>query len=63
MIHEHAVTINSDISEQELEYIIKKANRIGLSGREITRWFFENDSDGKHLYFECEPLKDKGLID
>lgn len=61
MINEHAVTIKENITVEELGYMIKKANRLGLLNRELIRVFMEEDNEGKHYYFECESPKQKEL--
>ena len=57
MIKEHATTVKGEITMEHLEYMVKKSNRLGLKNREIFRVFMEEDSDGKHIYFECEGMK------
>lgn len=57
MIHEHVKTLKEPISIEDLNYMIKKANRLGRMGREIVRVFTEEDNEGKHLYFEVEGIK------
>lgn len=62
MINEHAMTINTlegDITASDLNYMVKKANRLGLRDRELVRVFMEEDDEGKHIYFECEGPKQK----
>lgn len=57
MINEHALTIKGEITSEELDYMIKKANRLGLNGRKIARVYSQEDNEGKHIYFEAEGLK------
>jgi hypothetical protein len=59
MITEHAKTINAEITAADLEYMVKKANKIGKQGREIVRVYMQEDAEGRHVYFECEALKGK----
>lgn len=59
MVNEHAITIKNKMSIEDLNYIIKKANRLGLRDREITRVFSGLDEQGSHIYFECDSLKSK----
>lgn len=61
MIQEHAKTIQGEINLSDLEYMVKKAHRIGLSGRNLVRVYAEEDGEGKHIYFECESMKEKEL--
>ncbi len=56
MIKEHATTVKGEITVEDLEYMVKKANRIGLRDRELFRVFMEEDSEGKHIYFECDGM-------
>lgn len=58
MIQEHAKTIKGEISAADLEYMVKKAHRIGLSGRQLLRVYSQEDEEGRHFYFECEALKE-----
>lgn len=58
MIQEHAITVKRDISGADLGYMVKKAHRIGLSGRQLVRVYAQEDEEGKHYYFECECLKE-----
>ena len=52
MLNEHAVTYQGKLSMKELEYIIKKSNRLGTRGREVMRVYQQEDSEGIHVYFE-----------
>lgn len=63
MINEHAITIKDVITAADLEYLIKKANKIGKQGREIVRVYSQEDSEGKHIYFECDALKERHYVD
>ena len=56
LINEHALIIKDEISLEDLSYLIKKANLIGRNGRQIYRVYSEETGDGKHYFFECEPL-------
>lgn len=57
MINEHAVTVQGEITAEQLNYIIKKANKLGLQHRQIIRVYSQEDEEGKHIYFEVEGLK------
>lgn len=57
MIVEHAKTIQKEISMADLESMIKKAHRLGMTGRNLVNIFAQEDREGKHIYFECEALK------
>lgn len=59
MINEHAVTFKGKLSLEDLNYIVKKANRLGLMNRSLTNVFQTDDKEGSHLYFVVEPMKSK----
>jgi hypothetical protein len=52
MLNEHAITYSDKIVMKDLEYLVKKANRLGRLGRETVRVYQQEDSDGFHVYFE-----------
>ncbi len=54
MLNEHAITYQDKLSVRELDYIVKKANKIGRKGREVTRVHQDEDAEGVHIYFETE---------
>jgi hypothetical protein len=56
MLNEHAITYQDQLSIADLDYITKKANKLGKSGREIIRVYEERDSDGAHVYFSVTGL-------
>lgn len=57
MLNEHAISYQKEITLKDLDYMIKKANKLGKSNREITHVFQEEDSEGKHIYFSVTGLK------
>jgi len=57
MINEHAKTVKGEITLEDLNYMVRKANKIGLSHRELVRVFMQEDDEGKHFYFECEGIR------
>lgn len=57
MINEHAITINGIITSEQLNYLVKKANKLGLQQRQIIRVYSEEDNEGKHIYFEAEGIR------
>ncbi|MFO7745448.1 MAG: hypothetical protein R6V36_08695 [Psychroflexus sp.] len=59
MINEHAITYKDKLSCEDLNYLAKKANKLGKLGREIARVFCQEDDEGMHVYFEVEALKEK----
>jgi hypothetical protein len=52
MLHEHAKTYQDRLSVADLDYIVKKANKLGKSGREVVSVFQEEDAEGFHVYFD-----------
>lgn len=52
MLHEHAITYKDRLSVADLDYIAKKANKLGRSGREVVRVHEERDAEGTHVYFD-----------
>lgn len=59
MITEHAITYKDKLSADDISYIIKKANRLGLTGRQVARVYSQEDDEGTHIYFEVEGPKEK----
>ena len=56
MLNEHAITYKERLSIADLDYIIKKANRLGRNGKEVVRVYQQEDDEGFHLYFEVQSL-------
>lgn len=55
MIEEHALTVSQEITVEELEYMIKKANHLGLQHREIFGVRAIKEAGGKRtILFECD---------
>ncbi len=59
MLHEHAITYRDRLSVPELEYIIKKSNRLMRVGREVIGISEETDSEGTHVYFDVTNMLGK----
>ncbi len=59
MIHEHAITVRDEIKMSDVDYLVKKANRLGKSGRTVQAVYCQEDNEGRHIYFETEPLVPK----
>ncbi len=57
MLHEHAITYKDRLSVADLDYIVKKANKLGRLGRDIIRVHEETDSEGTHVYFDVMGMK------
>lgn len=52
---DHAIVICKEKPLVEVvEYISRKANRLGMQGREIVRVYIQEDVEGKHVYFETK---------
>ncbi len=56
MLHEHAITYQDRLSVADLDYMTKKANKLGRFGREIVRVHEETDCEGTHIYFDVKGL-------
>ena len=56
MLHEHAITYQDRLTIADLDYLVRKANRLGLSGRDISRVYEETDKEGTHVYFSVTGL-------
>lgn len=52
MLHEHAITYKDQLTMADLDYLVKKANKLGMKERLIVRVHEEADSEGKHIYFD-----------
>jgi len=52
MLHEHAITYQDRLLIADLDYIVRKANKLGKTGREIMRVHEESDAEGTHVYFD-----------
>jgi Holliday junction resolvase RusA-like endonuclease len=59
MINEHAITYKNNLNVENLDYIIKKANKLGLIDRRIARVYQQQDVDGVHVYFEVDGPKQR----
>lgn len=57
MINEHAITIKDKMTRDELTYMVKKANRLGLQNRQVLNVYSQDDNEGHHIYFETDALK------
>ena len=56
MLKEHAITYRDHITVGDLDYLVRKANRLGRNGRDIVHIFQEEDVEGFHVYFEVTGL-------
>lgn len=61
MLNEHAITYKERLNVDDLDYIIRKANQLGKSGRSVLRVFEQDDDDGSHIFFEVTEMKAKRL--
>ena len=57
MINEHAITYKDILSVDQINYMAKKANRLGLSKRQLVRVYQQEDEEGTHVYFEVDNLE------
>jgi len=58
MINEHAITYKENVLVDDLNYLVKKANKLGLNNRQVVRVYQQEDEEGTHVYFEVDGLKD-----
>lgn len=58
-IDEHALTIKEEITEEQIEYLVKKANRLGKNGRTINAIQFKAKEDSKDIFFIADNLSPK----
>ena len=56
MLCEHAITYKNQLSVADLDYMTKKANRLGRCGREVFRVHETTDVEGTHVYFDVTRL-------
>lgn len=56
MVIEHAITYQDQLSTADLDYIIKKSNKLGIIGREVVRVHEEKDAEGTHVYFDVKGI-------
>jgi len=52
MLHEHAITYQGRLSIADLDYLIKKASKLGKNGREVVHVYEQSDNEGTHVYFD-----------
>lgn len=58
-MNEHAITYRGELTPRDIDYLAKKANRLGRKGREILRVYQEEDAEGKHVYYETTGMEFK----
>jgi len=51
MQHQHAATYRDRLTTGDLDYLARKANKLGLEGKQIFSVTEEKDVDGTHIYF------------
>ena len=63
MRNEHAITYQDKIAMKDLDYLVKKANRLGMIGKEVVHVYQTEDSEGYHVYFEvvCKETPKKSV--
>lgn len=57
MLHEHAVTYDKKLTIEELNYIVKKANKLGKIDRDVLDVHEESDEEGTHVYFNVTGMR------
>jgi len=61
IIKKNSKTFYGERTLSDFEYMVNKAYRMGLSGKSMIRVYAEEDGEGKHIYFECEGMKENEL--
>lgn len=59
MLHEHAVTYKDRLTIADLDYIVKKANKLGIVSRQVLRVHEESDAEGTHVYFDVTGMNEQ----
>jgi len=59
MLHEHAITYQDRLTMADLDYIVKKSNKLGKNGRDVVRVHEESDLEGTHVYFDVTGLNEQ----
>ena len=57
MQKQHALIVSESLTIQQLEYLLLKANRLGLEKKHVVGVWEEQDKEGKHVYLgisECQ---------
>lgn len=57
MVREHAITVKDQLSIADIDYLVRKANHLGIIRRKIYNVFSEQDPEGTHYYFEVQEMK------
>ncbi len=57
MLHEHAITYKDRLTVADLDYMVKKSNKLGRAGRDVVRVHEESDAEGTHVYFDVTGMK------
>lgn len=58
MLTDHAIVFKGSLKPDQVRYLVLKANKLGLSGRELTSVYSMEDSEGKHIYYETTNPRD-----
>lgn len=56
MRHEHVITYIGYPSIADLDFVARKANKLGRFGKELIRAYEESDEEGKHVYFDVASI-------
>lgn len=57
MQKQHALVVSDPVSTEQLEYLLLKANRLGLENKLVVGVWQEKDDEGKHIFLgisECQ---------
>jgi len=59
LISEHVICYENSLNANDIEYICRKSNALGLVGRDIHKVYTVHDGFSKHLYFDADPIRKK----
>jgi len=60
MVNEHAITVRDKLSDEDIQYLVFKAQRLQKMDRTISKVFTFDNDDGSHIIFEVEDMKPIG---
>lgn len=63
MVNEHAITYKNSLSIADIDYLAKKANKLGRCGREVVRVYRNEDSEGIHVYYEVTGMRHRESVE
>lgn len=60
MRNEHAIVYKERLTAENLDYVCRKANKLGRRGHHLTRVYMQEDAEGTHIYFEVDYATKEG---